>query len=559
MRLAISIIFALLVLSFTLAQPPRTEDEDPKAKTVKPIDIESFPKDKDKPKAPEPPGVAPGRGTLVIGVKSLPERMSPTRARTASERWACDLIFEGLVRPTSSEAGTVYEPALAEGPPRVEAGGRTVDIDPAARWTDADRAPVLANDVLTTIEKMRSAEATDLFSEAFSDAPRRVRLMYRSATPDPTAWLTFRIVPSHLPDDESFARKPVGSGPFMFSGVVTQGGRQYVVFAANPQYSQRINRGTLPQLKEVRLLAGADPLADFRKGLVDVLVEERTRQLAGPTPAPIPGSDMLSRLESSLGPTARVITRPSRRIYYLAFNPLKTVLGGDAGTKLRRALAFAIQRDEILNTVWRVDGQSNHRALTGPFPTDTWAWDPDTQSLDDKTLAAAELRVSPAPKDPLLLIFPNDDTLAGPSCQRIQDQLREAGFQIESRGLAADEYNRAVAEKSFDLAYRIFDFRDDWFDSTALFSLSHGGIGSGSGSARLESALARSAGRGEFAALRDARRRLHREFREVMPFVPLWSPDLHIVLRKAVETAPAPERLDPHAPFTNIDRWRVNR
>lgn len=555
MRLATSVLILAVLIGLGMAQPPRTEDEDPKAKPTKPIDIESFPKDKTKTK--ETPGVAPGRGTLVIGVKSVPERMSPTKARSDADRWACDLVFEGLVKPVNSDAGMVYEPVLAASPPQVESGGRTIIIDPAARWTDGDRASVLANDVLTTIDKMRSAGSGELFSETFSDSPRRVRLMYRSAMPDPTSWLTFKILPAHHPDDDAFARKPVGSGPFMFQRVSTEGGRQYAVFAANPQYSQRLNRASLPQLKEVRFLIGSDPLADFRKELVDVVVEERTRQLAGPTPAPMPGSDVSSRLESSLGPNARVVTRPSRRIVYLAVSPLKDSLAGDEAIKLRRGMAFAIQREDILNTIWRVEGQANHSALTGPFPKNTWACDPDAPTLDDKTLAAAELKA--VPKGTLTLVFPKDDPLAGPSCQQFRDQLREAGFQIELQGLDSEQYPRAMAEKSYDLAYRTFDFRDDWFDPRELFSLSHAGCGLGTGAAKLESTLARAASRGEFIALRDARRQLHREFREVMPFIPLWSPDLHIVIRRTVETSPAPERLDPHAPFASIERWRVNR
>jgi ABC-type transport system substrate-binding protein len=384
--------------------------------------------------------------------------------------------------------------------------------------------------------------------------------MFRSASPDPTAMLTFKILPAHLADDESFAQRPVGSGPFIYGGIVTEGGRKYAVFPANPQYSQRQNRGTLPQLKEVRFLAGTDPLEDFRKGLVDVMIESRTKQLAGPTPQPTPGSDVLSRLESSLGPTARVITRPSRRIVYLAVNPLKTALASDAGTKLRRSIAFGIQREVILNAVWRVEGQPNHRALTGPFPTGSWPCEPEMPTLDDKTLAAAELRTSPPPKDAMTLIYPNDDALAGPSCQRIQEQLKELGFTIESKGLPVAEFARALSDRAYDLEYRSFDFVNDWFDPKNLFAYDQAGTaGGGNGATRLESALARSNGRGEFSALREARRRLHREFREVMPFIPLWSPDLHVVIRKAVEPAPAAERLDPHAPFAAIDRWRVNR
>jgi ABC-type transport system substrate-binding protein len=363
-----------------------------------------------------------------------------------------------------------------------------------------------------------------------------------------------------LADDESLARRPVGSGPFTYGGMVIEGGRRYSVFPANPQYSQRHNRGTLPQLKEVRFLAGADALEDFRKGLVDVLVETRTRELAGPTPQPTPGGDVLSRLESSLGPTAKVATRPTRRIVYLAVNPLKEALAGDAGIKIRRGIAFGIQREDILNAHWRVDHQPNHRALTGPFPTGSWPAEPDMPPLDDKTLAAAELRSLGLPKDTMSLIYPKDDALAGPTCAKIQDQLRELGFTIEAKAIPSSDYPRALSERIYDLAYRYFDFANDWFDPNPLFAADQAGTaGGGTGEARLESLLARSNGRSEFAALRDTRRRLHREFREVMPFIPLWSPDLHIVIRKTVEPAPVADRLDPHMPFVAIDRWRVNR
>src|SRR4051794_37942206 len=98
--------FLVVLLGLAAAQqPPRTEEEDPKAKKPSAaIDIESFPaKAKDKQAAPkEPPGVVPGRGTLVIGVRALPERVSPARARSDAARWALDLVFDGLLRPAAT-------------------------------------------------------------------------------------------------------------------------------------------------------------------------------------------------------------------------------------------------------------------------------------------------------------------------------------------------------------------------------------------------------------------------------------------------------------------------
>jgi hypothetical protein len=176
-------------------------------------------------------------------------------------------------------------------------------------------------------------------------------------------------------------------------------------------------------------------------------------------------------------------------------------------------------------------------------------------------LAKSELKSAKLPGGKVLLVYPAGEPQAEKACTLIANQLTQLGVPTEAKPLSEADFRKVVfTEKTFDLAWRHFDFRDDWFDPASLFAVDNGGIGgAGTGPSRLESALARCASRCEFAALRDARRRLHAEFREVMPFVPLWSPDVHIVLKRAVESAPAPDLLDPMQPFIEIERWRVNR
>lgn len=547
-----SVIVAVAVMALAVAQPPRKEDEDPNAKPAKPIDIESFPPGQDKaaPKHPDGPGVKPGTGVLVVGVRALPEMMSPSRARTDAEVWALDLLFEGLMRANVTSAGTSFGRALAS-EVTVDVNGRSFVIDPQARWSDD--TPVLANDVLTTLDKLRAVGRGDSFADAMSDAPRRVRLPLRSPHPDPPSLFTFKLLPASRADDESFARAPLGAGPFRYAGAATQGGRAYSVFAANPQYGRRTSQQGRPLLREVRFLAGPQPLEDVRRGLADVVIEERTPALFGNTP-------QTSRLESGLGNDVRVVTLPSRRVYLLAVNPLKIALAGDAGRPLRRAIAFGLRRDVILDEIWRVKEHPHHKALTGPFPPGAWPCDPEAASLDDESLARAGLREAKLPPERLQLIFNADVPTGKPACDKIVSQLQELGVPIDAKGIVGTEFRRAVAEKGYDLAYLHFDFHDDWFDPAELFGPAFGTLaGSGVGTARLETILARTATRADFDALRTARRQLHREFREVMPFVPLWSPDMHIVLRRAVEPFPLAERLDPHTPFADIDRWKLMR
>jgi len=63
------------------------------------------------------------------------------------------------------------------------------------------------------------------------------------------------------PDDLSFARKPIGSGPFQFQG---KDGNA-VIFTANPKY-QRANKPGLPQIREIHFVHSDNPVRDFADG-----------------------------------------------------------------------------------------------------------------------------------------------------------------------------------------------------------------------------------------------------------------------------------------------------
>src|SRR5207302_11016393 len=102
-------------------------------------------------------------------------------------------------------------------------------------------------------------------------------------------------------------------------------------------------------------------------------------------------SDARGRLNVKVGTDATIVTVPSRRIYFLAVNHLRPPeLGKPDEPNLRRVLAFAINREQILNDCFRAGNRDYHRALTGPFPPGTWPCAPGSPSLDDLELARAE-------------------------------------------------------------------------------------------------------------------------------------------------------------------------
>src|SRR5262249_31788117 len=188
------------------------------------------------------------------------------------------------------------------------------------------------------------------------------------------------------------------------------------------------------------------------------------------------------RLQSQIGTNVKIVTRPSRRIHYLAVNHAKVALGGDAGQKLRSALAHAIQREAILDGVFRGGVKEFHKPLTGPFPPGAWPCDPkSTTSLDDAALAGAEFRQIENLVDRLTLKYPADDASIVKACQLIQQQVNElkVGLNLELIALPPAEFRRQVlSERDYDLAYCRFKYRDDWFDIGGLLEPKATGPGS---------------------------------------------------------------------------------
>ena len=336
--------------------PPSKEEEDPNAKPVKPP-----PRIEDDPKVEVPPAAGPGLtpppGVLVVGVRTLPEFLSPNLARTDSEVFALDLLFEGLLRPAvDGAAGRVYEPALARELPRLVPSGREFTLTDAT-WADPKQPlvhlPVTAADVSSTVAKLKrrkgqpGAEAGDAIENISNRGPpQQCRVILSRGQIDPLSVMTFKLLPNTRADDEVFAREPVGTGPFTYGGRETMGGREYALFPANPAYGRRSDRPNLPRLKAVWMVASRNLVADFKGGLVHFVLTSHTGELTTLKPAK-PVADeprQTGKLDVIIGSTGRVDTLASRRVYFLAVNHKVPALGdGDKARELRQLIAYAIQ------------------------------------------------------------------------------------------------------------------------------------------------------------------------------------------------------------------------
>src|SRR5581483_4504548 len=231
-----------------------------------------------------------------------------------------------------------------------------------------------------------------------------VQLQLRRGFYDPLALMAFKVLPSNAdPRSEDFARKPVCSGPF----TVKERQKDEVVFEANGFYP-RAGRVGLPHIREIHFLQSKlDYANEFsRENHLHLMLNIPTQDLG------------------HFGSIKRVqtYTLTPRRVYFLAVNCRKVLLKQQ---EVRRAIGLAINREQVLDAAFRPkEGphRKDHRALTGPFPPGSWAYDPDFRPRQDhqevaKTLAQKEQNTLNGAR--LTLKYPSGDPRVQAACEEI--------------------------------------------------------------------------------------------------------------------------------------------
>ena len=169
---------------------------------------------------PEPtaPPTASPPVTYREGVVGVPAAIMPVVARTRSERTLVGLIFSGLVR---LGPGNTYEPDLASSWTTDDNGKTwTFTIRDGATWQDG--VPVTADDVVYTVEALKSPDASGAMAAAWADVTATAidanTVEFKMATPIAgfLAAATQPLLPAHLLSDVPFAdlaTSPFGQAP----------------------------------------------------------------------------------------------------------------------------------------------------------------------------------------------------------------------------------------------------------------------------------------------------------------------------------------------------------
>lgn len=507
--------------------------------------------------------------TLGVGVRELPEFMSPATAVLDSEKQAAELIFESLIEAHETSGGQTYEPQLAVELPRLTPRGREFRIDRDAYWPKGER--VTATDVQHTVHLLgRSAssglgyDGADILEPPTAGRdPSLVHLALRQGFLDPLSLMTFKILPSsenlERADDPRFGKRPIGSGPYQLADASRlQAEPGAVVFVANPSF-RRARKPEMPHIQEIRFYVTRDPVADFLQGRLHLLLDVSRKQ-----------AEELQKDANGLNGLVTLQTLRNRRVYFLAVNHRRRLL---QNTEVRKAIAHAINRTEILQEVFRGDIKSGvvpmHRPLNGPYPLGSWACDPSLAAdpwkpelakteakLAREALALANVR--------LKLKYPENNDEVKDACTRLRDQVQATtGFEIElvprpGRALRQD----VEMDHDYDLAYYAYDFPSEAYCLWPLFNPESRAREPGGSNflgyhndGNMESLFNRALGHREFAKVREYTQKIHAEIHAKMPLIPLWQLDTVIAIHKDL----APVRIDPLLIFNDVERWKLGK
>ncbi len=296
-------------------------------------------------------------GTVVFALSSEPTNLNPIFLDINAGNWK---VFNGLVK---FDAALRPVPDLARALPIVSADGTTVTVHLRTDVYFHDGHPLTADDVVFTwqaildprvLTPVRAVLAVgDLIEDVRAVDAHTVE--FALARPDPAfvEKLYVGIVPRHLLVGEDlnaarFNRAPVGTGPFVFKEW-TPGTR--IVLEANPDYFA----GPVGLERVVYIFVPDENTraAMLRRGTVDV-------------------ARVSPRLAAQFtdDPRFQVVTPPTASITQVSLPNDHPVLG-DA--RVRRALAMAVDRQALVDSVWHGMGG----AAYGPVLPGHWAYDED--------------------------------------------------------------------------------------------------------------------------------------------------------------------------------------
>ena len=305
--------------------------------------------------------------TFVMIIESSPTNLDPRVGTDAQSQRIYKLIFDALVqkdehfnlRPMLAESWEIPDPL-------------TYIFHIRRGVTFHDGHPLTARDVKYTLDSIMSGKLRTPKGATFRpiksiETPDDYTVTIRLS--EPFAAMLWNVSDGAIGivpygSDDKFNRAPVGSGPFRF---VSQEQDKDVMIARNDHYW-----GAEPKIQRVDFIVVPDTTTralELRKGSADAAINALT-------------SDMVLTLQRE--PTLEVTTAPGTIYTYIAPN-LRDPILKDA--RVRQALAYAIDRDQVIQYLWR----GFARPANSILPPQHWAYNAEARNYPHDPARARQL------------------------------------------------------------------------------------------------------------------------------------------------------------------------
>ncbi|MDF2820165.1 MAG: peptide transporter substrate-binding protein [Clostridiales bacterium] len=432
MKKLISLIMIIVTATTFTACGVKNLDEDPSKKTETQTVTATT---EESPYVPT--------GEITIGIRN-PETLNPILVKDKSVNNMLLLVFDTLFT-LDAEQRPVGN--LAESYTLDPSGSFiTVTLSGDATWHDGTQ--VTADDVIFTIEQLKSAPADVLYKNYVANILRTSKIDNQNFTiyfnqPSNTNLytLTFPIIPrayysNNMEITSETSLKPMGSGRFQF---VDYSNMKQVNLIRNDEWFK-----TPAKIEKVKCLITKNDETDinsFHAGVIDIS-----------NPAVFNWSDF-----SSVD-TIKPIEYTSNYYDFIGFNFNNVLL---ANKDIRKAIANTINREQINKDIYI----EHNTVVDSPFHPDAWfsknfnvIYKQDKALVDKFKTQAALTDTNDdkiLEKDGVALKFEllvnSNDTTRVQAAELIKLQLKEAGIEITVNSVDYATYKTKLEAKEFDI------------------------------------------------------------------------------------------------------------
>lgn len=379
--------------------------------------------------------LSPVADRLVVGVEKEPRTLNPLFATDAYSTRMVEIIYSSLVK--QDESG-LFKGDLALSWEQPDNKKYIFHLRDNAFFHDG--TPLTCDDIKNTFAIIMDSQSKSPYHGDFelvdfvacSDKRTLIVNLKEPFAPFLTS-MTVGVIPKHIKNSDELGQHPIGSGPFRF---VAQRAGDFVLLERFDKYY-----GEVPKVKEVvfRVIPNSiTRVLELEKGTVDLLINS----------VPPESLDRLRKNEK-----IKIIRTRGINYNYIGFNLKDAILSKH---EVRRAIAYAVDREALIKYVWRGAAQ----LATGLLSSRNWAYNPNVKVYDYNPSLAKKILDEAGYPDPdadgplmrfHLSFKTTTDRLRRRIAEVIRTQLESVGIGVEVRSYEFGTFYNDIKNGNFQL------------------------------------------------------------------------------------------------------------